>query len=82
MKTHLYVSVENSIFDSNFFLKQSSGRGGLGNINRSRSRDPNDIPFVHSSGRGGVGNIHPGAQLSPAIDEAERKKIGKVNSDM
>lgn len=64
------------------FFKHSSGRGGLGNINRSRSRDPHDTPLVHSSGRGGVGNIHSGAQLSAAIDEEERKKIGKINNDM
>ncbi len=84
MKTHLYVSVLNFIFHSNFFFvfKHSSGRGGLGNINRSRSRDPHNVPLVHSSGRGGVGNIHPGAKSPDAIDEEERKKIGKIDGDM
>jgi len=33
----------------------SSGRGGLGNINRSRSRDPASIRIDHPTG--GVGNI-------------------------
>jgi hypothetical protein len=56
----------------------SSGRGGLGNINRSRSREPHSTTNstsnpVHSSGRGGAGNIHPGA-VSATIDEEERLK--------
>lgn len=60
------------------FIKHSTGRGGFGNINRSRSRDSYSVA-VHSSGRGGVGNIHPGAGLSETIDE-ERKKIDKPHS--
>ena len=63
-------------------LKYSSGRGGIGNINRSRSRDPTSNidrsrsrdPAVHSSGRGGAGNIHAGdGSIAEALDEDERK---------
>jgi hypothetical protein len=60
----------------------SSGRGGLGNINRSRSRDPtadrsrSRDPARISTGRGGVGNIRPGEDGYDAniADEVERKK--------
>jgi len=38
----------------------STGRGGLGNIDRSRSRSRSQAPVVHSSGRGGAGNIKHG----------------------
>jgi hypothetical protein len=51
----------------------SSGRGGLGNIDRSRSRDPHTP--VHSTGRGGAGNIHTGHTISEAVDDEERKKL-------
>jgi len=54
----------------------STGRGGLGNISRSRSREPHStVPggSIHSTGRGGVGNIHPGLGLAETIDEEERK---------
>ncbi|KAK7060411.1 hypothetical protein VNI00_001176 [Paramarasmius palmivorus] len=41
-----------------------TGRGGLGNMSRSRSRGPapavNTPPHVHSTGRGGSGNIYEG----------------------
>ncbi|KIM36012.1 hypothetical protein M413DRAFT_78783 [Hebeloma cylindrosporum] len=62
----------------------SSGRGGIGNINRSRSREPTSNidrsrsrdPHVHSSGRGGAGNIYPGdGSVAETIDEEERKQI-------
>jgi hypothetical protein len=62
----------------------SSGRGGIGNINRSRSREPTSAinrsrsrdPHVHSSGRGGAGNIHPGdGSIAETFDEDERKHI-------
>jgi len=55
----------------------STGRGGLGNISRSRSRDLNKAntlsSTLYSSGRGG-GNIHPGPAISESIDE-ERQKV-------
>jgi len=38
----------------------SSGRGGVGNISRSRTRDSATIPIVPSTVRGGVGNIVAG----------------------
>ncbi|KAJ7030738.1 hypothetical protein C8F04DRAFT_1112912 [Mycena alexandri] len=39
----------------------STGRGGVGNMNRSRSRGPTPaVAEVHSSGRGGAGNIAAG----------------------
>ncbi|KZT51208.1 hypothetical protein CALCODRAFT_148054 [Calocera cornea HHB12733] len=40
----------------------SSGRGGWGNISRSRSPAPNRVPLV-SSGRGGAGNVHAAGEL-------------------
>jgi len=63
-------------------VPHSTGRGGIGNINlnRSRSRDPNNLNHststLHSTGRGGVGNIHHGAPISEAVDEEERLKLG------
>ncbi|CAE6519254.1 unnamed protein product [Rhizoctonia solani] len=38
----------------------STGRGGYGNMDRSRSRSREPSKPVHSSGRGGFGNITPG----------------------
>lgn len=56
----------------------SSGRGGLGNINRtkSKSRDPGNerdkdhaaSAQVHSTGRGGRGNIVPDGPSAPETD--------------
>ncbi|EJT99166.1 hypothetical protein DACRYDRAFT_23786 [Dacryopinax primogenitus] len=40
----------------------SSGRGGWGNISRSKSPAANRIPLV-SSGRGGAGNVHAVGEL-------------------
>ncbi|KZO98687.1 hypothetical protein CALVIDRAFT_478337 [Calocera viscosa TUFC12733] len=40
----------------------SSGRGGWGNISRSKSPAPNRVPMV-SSGRGGAGNVHAPGEL-------------------
>ena len=42
------------------FHQVSSGRGGLGNISRSRTRDSATIPIVHSTGKGGVGSLVAG----------------------
>jgi len=57
----------------------STGRGGLGNISRSRSRGPAvaTIPeVVHSTGRGGMGNFSPGrAGEAEILDEEERKRL-------
>lgn len=52
----------------------STGRGGLGNINRSRSRDPSSVRV--STGRGGAGNIHSddAGYAVNASDEVERHK--------
>jgi len=52
----------------------SSGRGGLGNINRSRSRDPTSNPIVHSSGEGGVGTIEDGS-VAESVEEHELKNL-------
>ncbi|KAH6873492.1 hypothetical protein BKA70DRAFT_282827 [Coprinopsis sp. MPI-PUGE-AT-0042] len=54
----------------------SVGRGGLGNMSRSRSRDPAGGNRGVSTGRGGAGNIHAheGGYNVNALDEAERKK--------
>jgi hypothetical protein len=49
--------------------QHSSGRGGLGNINRSRSRS-REPTHVHSTGRGGLGNIKPG-DAPPDIEEEQ-----------
>lgn len=68
---------------ANIYRQYSTGRGGIGNINRSRSRDPTSSinrsrsrnpAEVHSSGRGGAGNIHPGdGIIAETIDEKERR---------
>jgi len=50
----------------------SSGRGGIGNISRSRSRGRE--PLLHSTGRGGVGNIVPGDGHTPELDEDEHAR--------
>ncbi|EAU82241.2 hypothetical protein CC1G_12029 [Coprinopsis cinerea okayama7 len=70
--------VEKEVIDSYVASQQdapvSIGRGGLGNINRSRSRDPTSVRV--STGRGGAGNIHndeAGYGVN-ATDEVERKK--------
>ncbi|KAF8879516.1 hypothetical protein CPB84DRAFT_1687917 [Gymnopilus junonius] len=67
----------------------SSGRGGLGNITRSRSRDPAASPgrnnpkhatdHIYSTGRGGAGNVrHSEASenFAEELDEEERRKVG------
>jgi len=52
-------------------FQHSSGRGGLGNMSRSRSRGPG---VVHSTGRGGAGNIASGDGLGADLaEDAERK---------
>ncbi|KAJ2911498.1 hypothetical protein MD484_g8914, partial [Candolleomyces efflorescens] len=52
----------------------STGRGGLGNINRSRSRDHSRTRTV-TTGRGGAGNIRDGDGYDANVaDELERKK--------
>jgi len=57
---------------------QSTGRGGFGNMDRSRSRDRNpstSTPHegVHSSGRGGLGNIaHGDGHHLAGLEEEER----------
>jgi len=57
---------------------RSTGRGGLGNISRSRSRGHAVAEVVHSTGRGGMGNIKPGDPVQADIlDEEERKKLGQ-----
>jgi len=64
-------------------VPHSTGRGGIGNINRSRSRDPKSngsSSTFHSSGRGGAGNMHHGAPISETVDEEERQKVGQTNS--
>lgn len=54
----------------------SSGRGGVGNISRSRSRGPGHRLFGgsdsprHSTGRGGIGNITPGRD-GEYVDEGD-----------
>lgn len=50
----------------------STGRGGWGNISRSRSPAPNHehVPLV-SSGRGGAGNVHPVGALPDGHEIAE-----------
>lgn len=54
---------------------RSSGRGGAGNISRSRSRskEPKIVAPVHTSGRGGAGNIAPGAHEGhlTTVEESE-----------
>lgn len=59
----------------------STGRGGLGNIARSRSRDQSRSR-VRTSGRGGVGNIHEGGDGydANAADELERRKEGHIHT--
>src|SRR5438445_11835567 len=67
------------------YPKHSHGRGGLGNISRSRSREPHGVVpgvSVHSSGRGGVGNIHLGRSLAETIDEEERKQLASQDGGM
>jgi len=48
----------------------STGRGGLGNFSRSRSRGPGGSPSpqVHSTGKGGYGNLKEGA--TPPVEAA------------
>lgn len=56
---------------------QVSGRGGLGNIAKSRSRSRSQGPAFHSSGRGGVGNIQHGTgdpEDADIQDDEERLK--------
>ncbi|KAF9475298.1 hypothetical protein BDN70DRAFT_883874 [Pholiota conissans] len=68
----------------------SSGRGGIGNIARSRSRDPNSDArtatspvrhttthishTVHSTGRGGAGNIYPGDGISADVIDEQARR--------
>ncbi|KAI6142750.1 hypothetical protein BKA82DRAFT_1000164 [Pisolithus tinctorius] len=53
----------------------SSGRGGAGNITRSRSRSRGPGLVLHSTGRGGAGNMLTGdGRSSEALDQEERKK--------
>jgi hypothetical protein len=52
----------------------SSGRGGFGNMSRSRSRGPALPTPVHSTGRGGTGNIKPGHGGFEGVDDAERRE--------
>ncbi|CAA7268549.1 unnamed protein product [Cyclocybe aegerita] len=67
---------------------RSSGRGGLGNIARSRSRDPTSqgttattgTAAVFSTGRGGAGNIHAGHSVAEEIDEDERRKYSTTTA--
>lgn len=62
---------------------QSTGRGGLGNISRSRSREPAVVSRsrsrdpVHSTGRGGFGNIIAGERPSTDTlhEEDEERKM-------
>jgi len=51
----------------------STGRGGFGNIDRSRSRSRNPDPVHHSSGKGGYGNITASAVPEEVDEEKERK---------
>lgn len=51
----------------------STGRGGYGNMDRSRSRSREPSKAVHSSGRGGFGNITAGDGHGLAnLEEEER----------
>ncbi|CAE6426883.1 unnamed protein product [Rhizoctonia solani] len=51
----------------------STGRGGYGNMDRSRSRSREPSKTVHSSGRGGFGNITAGDGHGLAnLEEEER----------
>ncbi|QRV89572.1 hypothetical protein RhiJN_17590 [Ceratobasidium sp. AG-Ba] len=51
----------------------STGRGGFGNMDRSRSRSREPNRVVHSSGRGGFGNIAAGDGRDLAdLEEEER----------
>ncbi|KAG6330674.1 hypothetical protein ID866_8417 [Astraeus odoratus] len=55
----------------------SSGRGGAGNITRSRSRSRGPAVALHSTGRGGVGNIQHGDGRSSGDvirDQEERRR--------
>lgn len=53
----------------------SSGRGGAGNITRSRSRSRGPGLALHSTGRGGAGNMLFGdGRSSDTLDQEERKK--------
>jgi hypothetical protein len=52
----------------------SSGRGGFGNMSRSRSRGPALPTPVHSTGKGGTGNIKPGYGGFDDADDAERRE--------
>lgn len=70
------IPASRDITDGPFLLQRSSGRGGAGNISRSRSRTPGkffgstpDSPR-HSTGRGGAGNITGGPD-GESVDEAE-----------
>lgn len=76
------LAARSSIGDDHCFLRiptpnqHSSGRGGLGNITRtkSKSREPgaerDREQQVHSIGRGGRGNIVPDI-ISPSVPEAD-----------
>lgn len=59
----------------------STGRGGAGNIDRSRSRSREPARFepVHSSGRGGFGNIsHGDAHGLADLEEEERAQHAHI----
>ena len=61
----------------------SSGRGGLGNINRSRSRDPAYNFIVYSSGDGGEGYIvADDGSISEGVDECELQNFPKNSTSL
>ncbi|CAE7204424.1 unnamed protein product, partial [Rhizoctonia solani] len=57
----------------------STGRGGYGNMDRSRSRSREPSKAVHSSGRGGFGNITTGdVNGLENLEEEERAHHARV----
>lgn len=54
-----------------------TGRGGVGNITRSRSRSRGPVVTLHSTGRGGAGNMLSGEtrpSTEVVLDQEERKR--------
>jgi hypothetical protein len=70
------------IFVADVYTKYSTGRGGIGNIDRSRSstsnldRSQSRNPLVQSSGRGAARNINlGGGSVADTTEEEERKHL-------